>query len=74
MQEPAGKRPLLGWGLIWTLLGVFGGGLALNLTPCVYPMIPMTLAVFGAKDAGTSRTKRGFLALAYVQGLAIPNL
>ena len=33
-------------GLFLTLLGVFLGGLALNLTPCVYPLIPITVSYF----------------------------
>ena len=39
-------------GLLLTLLVVFLGGLALNLTPCVYPMIAITVSYFG----GQSRT------------------
>jgi thiol:disulfide interchange protein DsbD len=41
-EQGQGPGPLYGWAMIWTLLGVFAGGLALNLTPCVYPMIPIT--------------------------------
>jgi thiol:disulfide interchange protein len=36
------------------------GGLALNLTPCVLPMIPINLAIIGAGAQAGSR-KRGFL-------------
>lgn len=57
-------------GLLLTLLLVFAGGLALNLTPCVYPMIPLTIAYFG----GQSRGKRGSLFLhssLYVLGMAL---
>jgi cytochrome c biogenesis protein CcdA len=39
---------------------VFLGGLALNLTPCVLPMIPVNLAIIGA-GAERSRRSRGFL-------------
>ena len=39
-------------GLWLGLIAVFLGGLALNLTPCVYPMIPVTLAYFGGQSAG----------------------
>jgi thioredoxin:protein disulfide reductase len=39
---------------------VFLGGLALNLTPCVLPMIPVNLAIIGA-GAGRSKRSRGFL-------------
>jgi hypothetical protein len=36
------------------------GGLALNLTPCVLPMIPINLGIIGAGTRAGSR-KRGFL-------------
>ena len=42
--RPESPGPLEGWAMVWTLLGVFAGGLALNLTPCVYPMIPITVS------------------------------
>ncbi|MDH5509306.1 MAG: thioredoxin family protein [Nitrospinota bacterium] len=34
-------------GMFLTLLLIFFGGLALNLTPCVYPLIPITVSFFG---------------------------
>lgn len=56
---------------VMTLLG----GLALNLTPCVLPLIPINLAVIGAGAQAQSR-RRGFLlgaaygaAIALVYGL-----
>ena len=39
---------------------VIAGGLALNLTPCVLPMIPINLAIIGAGAQAGSR-RRGFL-------------
>lgn len=52
------------------LLLVFVGGLLLNLTPCVYPMIPITVGYFGAQSEG--RVNKTFtLALFYVLGLAL---
>jgi thiol:disulfide interchange protein len=49
---------------------VFLGGLALNLTPCVLPMIPINLAIIGA-GAGNGRRGRGFLlGLAYGAAMA----
>ena len=54
------------WALVWVFLGVFAAGLAASLTPCVYPMIPITLAVIGA-----SGRRQGLLrALALVLGMA----
>ncbi|HUP64906.1 MAG TPA: cytochrome c biogenesis protein CcdA, partial [Thermoanaerobaculia bacterium] len=55
-------------GLGLTLLVVFVLGLALNLTPCVYPLIPLTIAFFSSQTGGRSR--RVALASSYVLGLA----
>jgi len=49
-----------GRGPIAILLLVLVGGLALNLTPCVLPMIPINLAIIGAGTRAGSRG-RGFL-------------
>jgi thiol:disulfide interchange protein DsbD len=46
-----------------------GFGLLTALTPCVYPMIPITLAIFGAK--GVSRGRAAALASSYVTGIAV---
>jgi len=59
-------------GLLLTLVGVFFGGLALNLTPCVYPLIPITVSYFG----GRGTDKAGLLAvhsLLFLLGLAVTN-
>lgn len=56
---------------IWVgLLAVFAGGLALNLTPCVYPMIPVTVAFFSQQASG-ARLHTAWLALLYVVGLSL---
>ena len=47
-------------GLSRVLLLLFGGGLALNLTPCVYPVIPLTVSFFGGQSQGQRR--RAFAA------------
>jgi thiol:disulfide interchange protein len=49
-----------GRGPLAILLLVLAGGLALNLTPCVLPMIPINLAIIGAGAKAASRS-RGFL-------------
>ncbi len=58
-----------GRGPLAILLLVFIGGLALNLTPCVLPMIPINLAIIGAGAQAGSRA-RGFL-LGATYGLAM---
>jgi thiol:disulfide interchange protein len=55
------------YGLWLTLLLVLVGGVLLNLTPCVLPMIPVNLAIIGASDG---RRGRGFvLGCAYGLGM-----
>lgn len=57
-------------GLFLSLLIIFLGGLALNLTPCVYPLIPITVGYFGGQSEG--RTSRLFLlGVLYVLGMAL---
>lgn len=58
--------------LLWTLLGVFIGGIALNLTPCVYPLIPITVSYFGGRS-GQSQGKLVAHGLFYIAGLAVTN-
>ncbi|MCF8127318.1 MAG: thioredoxin family protein [Deltaproteobacteria bacterium] len=73
---PVSEQNTGGWqtgaGLWLTLLGIFLGGLALNLTPCVYPLIPITVSYFGGQGK-----KIGGLPLVhgvfYILGLAITN-
>lgn len=60
-----------GRGPLAILLIVFAGGLALNLTPCVLPMIPINLAIIGA-GAKTGSRRRGFLlGAAYGGAMAV---
>ena len=52
-----------------TLLGVFLSGLALNLTPCVYPMLSVTVALFGGSSEKRLPIAFG-RAFLYVAGMA----
>jgi thiol:disulfide interchange protein DsbD len=63
---------LSGWALVWTLLGIFAGGLALNLTPCVYPIIPITVSYFGGRS-GQGQGRLVVHGLLYLAGLAVAN-
>ena len=60
-----------GMGALATIGLILVGGLALNLTPCVLPMIPINLAILGAGATGGNR-RRGFaLGGAYGAGMAL---
>ena len=61
LEGRARADPLRGAGLLLTLLLVLVGGLAMNLTPCVLPMIPVNLMIIG---------KSPRRALAYGAGIA----
>jgi cytochrome c-type biogenesis protein len=51
---------------------LFGAGLATSLTPCIYPMIPITAGILGGAGAvGRSRGRTAVMTLAYVSGLAV---
>lgn len=57
-------------GLIIGLFFVFLGGLALNLTPCVYPLIPITVGFFGGQSEGKTSRLVG-MGLLFVVGMAV---
>ncbi len=61
-------RPLL------AMPALFVAGLATSLTPCIYPMIPITAGVIGggaARGGATSRRRTVGLTLTYAAGLAL---
>jgi thiol:disulfide interchange protein DsbD len=68
--EPQTSNTLKGWAIIWTLLGIFVGGIALNLTPCVYPLIPITVSYFGGRSGQGKLLVHG---ACYIGGLAVTN-
>jgi len=57
------------------LPAVFAGGVLTSLTPCIYPMIPITAAIVGGTSTGDSAQRRRgrvvLLTLMYVVGLAL---
>lgn len=57
-------------GLFLSLIFVFLAGLALNLTPCVYPLIPITIGYFGGQAEGKT-SKLFLLGILYVFGMAL---
>ena len=59
-------NPLLAVGLL------FAAGVATSFTPCIYPMIPITVGVIGGTgQAGRSRARIAALTFTYVAGLAL---
>jgi len=71
-EQPESAMSLEGWAMIWTLLGIFVGGMALNLTPCVYPLIPITVSYFGGRS-GQGRGGLFIHGACYIVGLAFTN-
>jgi thiol:disulfide interchange protein DsbD len=69
-QEGMVTRLLDAGNLLLALPLIFLLGLALNLTPCVYPIIPITVSYFGAQ-AGGAGNRPFVLALFYVLGMAL---
>lgn len=58
-------RPLV------AVAALFGAGLVTSLTPCIYPMIPITVGVIaGSAGATASRRRTATLTVAYIVGLA----
>jgi len=54
------------------LATLFGAGLVTSLTPCIYPMIPITAGIIsGTSGAQASRGRTAGLTLTYVAGLAL---
>ena len=63
-------RALLGGNLLLAFIFVFGAGIVTSLTPCVYPLIPITVSIFGANES-TGILKSFLLSFVYVVGIVI---
>lgn len=51
-------------------IAVYLGGVLVSFTPCIYPLIPITVAFIGANSKGSK--SRGFvMAVIYVLGVAV---
>ena len=57
--------------LFSSLVVAYFGGVLASLTPCVYPMIPITAGVIGHANVGGSKMRGFFLSLTYVLGMAL---
>src|SRR5690606_7157122 len=59
---------------VTALPALFLAGVLTSLTPCIYPMIPITAAIVGGQTVGETtrpRWRPALLTLAYVMGLAM---
>ena len=71
-RPPESHRSLMFW--LYRLLEFYLGGLAMSLTPCVWPMVPILSGII-ARQSGSGqtvpgRTQRSLLSLSYVLGTA----
>lgn len=58
-------------GMFLFLLLLFGFGLLMSLSPCIYPMIPITLAVIGTQSKEKGIMHGLIMSLTYVIGMAL---
>ncbi|HEU5259843.1 MAG TPA: cytochrome c biogenesis protein CcdA [Gemmatimonadales bacterium] len=66
LADALSHRPLV------ATVTLFGAGLVTSLTPCVYPMIPITAGILSGTSAGQpSRARVASLTLTYAAGLAL---
>ncbi|MBN1306954.1 MAG: thioredoxin family protein [Chitinispirillaceae bacterium] len=76
LRDPAGRTSgtsngFEGKGFLIIILLTLLGGIALNLTPCVLPMIPITIAVIGAGSQAKSRSRGMFVGAMYGSAMAL---
>ncbi len=69
-ETSAIRRAAERFGIPGVLAAAFFWGLLASLTPCVYPMIPVTVSVIGAGSGG-SAVRGFFLSLLYVLGMSL---
>jgi thiol:disulfide interchange protein DsbD len=66
--EPDAFTEALSKGPVYAALAALAGGFVVSLTPCVYPMVAVTVSVFGAREA-KSRWEGAALSGAFVLGI-----
>ncbi|MBW3535212.1 MAG: sulfite exporter TauE/SafE family protein [Gemmatimonadetes bacterium] len=72
IEPPGGLGGALSGSPLLALATMFGAGVLTSLTPCIYPMIPITAAVIGGTAReDQSRARTVGLTLTYVVGLAM---
>lgn len=69
-QEADAFTRALEQGPLYAGLSAFVGGFLVSLTPCVYPMIAITVSIFGAREA-KSRKQAMLLSTCFVAGIVV---
>ena len=69
-KDEARAKEIIEKGLFYAIAAFFVLGLALNLTPCVYPVLPITISYFGGRSA-QGKGSAWLNATMYVLGIAI---
>jgi thiol:disulfide interchange protein DsbD len=67
-MPPDAFTEALARGPLYAALAALAGGFLVSLTPCVYPMIAVTVSIFGARQA-KSRWEGAALSLSFVFGI-----
>ncbi len=57
--------------ILLSLGAAYLGGVLISMTPCVYPMVPITIGVISGANVGGSKVRGFLLSLCYVTGLAV---
>jgi len=63
--------PMVMHGNIFDLFIAFGAGVLVSFTPCVYPLLPITVATIAGANTQKTRVAGFLLSLVYTLGLAI---
>ncbi len=72
MLQSAGLSESLSQSPLLALATLFGAGVLTSLTPCIYPMIPITASILaGTAEQDAPRSRVVGLTLTYVMGLAL---
>jgi len=70
-EENTLERIMREKGLFIAFLFVFASGFIVSFTPCVYPLIPITLSIIGAKRENVSVVRGFMLSVIYVLGISV---
>ncbi len=65
------SKLLVGGDFLWIVSAFFIAGLALSLTPCVFPMIPIISSIIAGQGTSVTKYKAFILTLIYVLAVSV---